>query len=205
MNKKITALLLAAALTTGVGAYGTYAYFSDEAKVSENVNITMGKLDIEADWSGLWNVTSVGSEAEKKIGSGTTIPGGPKSNDLDYQFVKPGDYFTRKVTIKNIGNLNADAYVEMNNPYSDIFDLEIVPVDTNKVGNIIDQNGVKKFDIGNMNGAKRWFECGDSATVEVKLTVKHLNNDWQEFETGDINVEEFVKVYAEQLGADQLK
>lgn len=202
MNKKITALLLAAALTVGVGSYGTYAYFTDEDKLSENVNITMGILDIESEWVGQWKVTSVGNEAEKKT---SLLPNIEFSDDLDYRFVKPGDYFTRKVTIKNVGNLNADAYVQVNNPYSDIFDLEVIPVNANKVGDIVDQNGVKKFDIGNMEGKKRIFQCYDSATVEIKLIVKNLNNDWQNFNTESINVDEVIKVYAEQLGAEQFK
>lgn len=184
MNKKITALLLAAALTTGVGAYGTYAYFTDTAQVKNNVNITMGTLDVQADWMEQnWNKISVGDEASLK---GTSYDG-----QLAYEYVKPGDIFTRKIKVQNIGNLRANVTAEVYNPYNNIFDLNV---------KLNGENQSTSFEIGEMDANGKM-----SQEITLELTVKDLNNEWQGANIGNIEADEFVKIYAEQLGADQFK
>lgn len=99
MNKKIVALALGAAITTGIGGFGTFAYFTDTQVVKDNISITMGTLKGEANWgAGEWMSYNTATEAVQT----QALDGLIVSN------VKPGDKFYRDMVVKNAGTLNAD-------------------------------------------------------------------------------------------------
>lgn len=117
MNKKIIALLLGAALTTGIGGFGTYAYFTDRAELSNKVNITMGELKSEVNWTdGAW-VPYLDSTEVKAVDNGQT---------LSYENVKPGDVFYRDFTITNAGTLEADTIIQLKKSMDENIKLSLV-------------------------------------------------------------------------------
>lgn len=193
MNKKITALLLAAALTVGVGSYGTYAWFTDQETVDDNVSITMGKLDIKADWAHLssWKATSDSTEANHKLAKG-----------LSFDNVKPGDTFERKMTVTNIGSLDADVTLGLSEKLEELSDKISVEIVDNeniilpgrwyKIGKLKAQNG--DVEEASLNKYSRDFT--------VKVTVKNLGNEYQDKDL--INeVLDFVIVDAIQTGVSK--
>lgn len=115
MNKRIMALILGAALTTGMGGYGTYAYFTDHQEVKDNVEIVFGKLDVEADWNkdGIYEWASISDVSESKIG------------EKDITNVKPGDKFTREIKVKNTGTLKGDLEINLNESFHEAFDVKM--------------------------------------------------------------------------------
>lgn len=98
-NKKQLPLLLLALLFITAAAYGTRAYFTDDASQEADIKLTLGNLDIE-------NVESkwvYKGEGNTTLGysDGTKIP-----NAEDIKNVQPGDSFKRTFKFINNGSLN---------------------------------------------------------------------------------------------------
>lgn len=104
MNKKLIALVLGAVITSGIGGFGTYAYFTDREAASESVSITMGTVDASVNWIGSgWTPFTNGTEAIEMM-----------TDDFGFTNVKPGDEFYREIEVVNTGSLKADTIVELN-------------------------------------------------------------------------------------------
>ncbi len=165
MTKKIMVLLLAAAITTGIGGFGTYAYLTDRDTLADDINITMGSVDVEAYWATdgdltNWVATSGATEALRD-GSG-----------LNFKNVKPGDTFEREVVIANYGTLKADITIEISGEIGKLLNVKLV--------NVTSQNG--NFAQEENNG--RWYENGVNpnggfirATVQVTVP-EDAGNEW---------------------------
>lgn len=194
MKKRIIALLMAAAITTGVGGFGTYAYFTSAAEVNSNVNIAMGTLDVNAQWgqepgqNPIWAVKSAGDEANLE-GAG---------DDLDFTNVKPGDVFYRDVTVSNDGTLAADTVIEAMDAFNtDGFEIDFQAIKMNEANagwleKTTDANGRERFEI-------RAMQPGEKYNVRVSMTVKEgLGNDWQAT-GGAVTANKFLHVSAHQI------
>lgn len=186
MNKKIVALLLAAALTTGLGGFGTYAYFTDTDVLKDNVNITMGNLDVKAYWAteeyrNKWVATSSATEVTSET-----------SSTLTFENVKPGDTFERVAVIANYGSLKADMTVQLNKNLPEGLEVELVNVDS--------QTGKVQVD---PNYPDRWYENavgpnGGFIIATVKVTVDpELGNDWMNH-VFKLDAQDFIVVGAHQ-------
>lgn len=180
MNKRILALLIAAAVTTGMGGFGTVAYLSDKAQVNDQISITMGTLDVEANWYDGWKQTA--NETSKVTES--TINGSSITN------VKPGEEFYRDVVIKNIGSLNASTEIILNEIYNNENLTVTCRLLTDKV-NIITVDPNKTF--------KGILSPG----VECKLRLKiKINSNVEENTVSEIlnaTTEEIFTVTAKQI------
>lgn len=184
---KIVSLLMAAAITTGVGGYGTYAYFTDSDSLKNEVNITMGKLDVKAYWAtdanaDSWRATSKVTEVVDKDGGKT----------LSFENVKPGDTFERDIIVANYGTLKADTTVEFNPKLVDGLKLEMV--------NFTSQHGHAQID---PNVPNRVYENGMEVRDFIKMTIRvtvptNAGNDWME-KLINTDAQEFVKVGAHQV------
>lgn len=105
MNKKILALVIGATLVTGMGGYGTVAYFTDKSSASSEINITMGTLDVNSEWKdSSWRLRPGNTEATITEGSFTNV--------------KPGDYFYRDVKVKNVGTLDSNTTITLKNGFN---------------------------------------------------------------------------------------
>lgn len=108
-KKKQLPLLLLALLFITAAAYGTRAYFTDDASQEADIKLTLGNLDIEnveSKWvyNGEGNTTLAYSD-------GTEI-----SNATDIKNVQPGDSFTRTFTFINNGSLNQNVTIDSDIP-----------------------------------------------------------------------------------------
>lgn len=189
MKKRIIALLMAAAITTGVGGFGTYAYFTSAAEVNSNVNIAMGTLDVNADWSDVqttkWVAQSAGNEA-------TATDDGA---NLDFTNVKPGDTFFRDVKVTNDGTLAADTAIILNDSfYGEGFEVDFhVSKDANGVDLVeTTADGKRRVEVQAM-------EPGAYYNVRVEVMVKEgLGNEWQGT-GGTFDANNFITVSAHQI------
>lgn len=157
MNKKIIALLMAAAITTGMGGFGTLAYFTDTEEVKNTVNITMGTLDVVTN-EGEWQVASAKGEAKR-----TAV-----KNDLMVENVKPGDIFYKDITVTNAGSLMSDTSINLNDTFNHGFEVRMSRLNAD----------------GQWESANRFeypaLESGKEVTVRLEVFVKtELGNDWQ--------------------------
>lgn len=95
-NRRYTMLLLAL-LFIGTATYGTYAYFTDSTSVNGNIQLKTGTVSL-----GQEN----GDNTEWKY-SGVNELISQKTSALAFTNVQPGDEFTKTVTVKYTGSLNA--------------------------------------------------------------------------------------------------
>lgn len=118
-KSKTVAYMLAATLLVGGTFAGTKALFTDNIDNVGELKISTGDVDIKVLDSSKWTIDrngvelKEGSNIEGDIGEEGFAP----SHDTNKQDVapetpfannlKPGDILTKKVTIKNIGTLNA--------------------------------------------------------------------------------------------------
>lgn len=187
MTKKLIALLMAAAVTTGVGGYGTYAYFTDSDSLTDSVNITMGTLDVKAYWA-----TDEGKDSWVATNPATEVTS-TSANTLTFENVKAGDTFERDVIVANYGSLKGDITVEVkkNLPYG--IDVELINV-TSQTGNIASDPNVPN----------RWYENGVGANggfirVTVKVTINsELGNEFIGKNIANLDTYEFITVGAHQ-------
>ncbi|MGG5460653.1 TasA family protein [Clostridium sp. B9] len=101
MKKKVLGMLLAGTLM--VGAVGSYAWFTDQAKVNADVKLTMGTLDVKViDANRGWTVDDETSEILNK------------DNKKAFKNVRPGDTFSRDFIVQNVGTLKQNVTVKLN-------------------------------------------------------------------------------------------
>lgn len=101
MKKKVIGMLLAGTLM--VGAIGSYAWFTDQAKVDSNIKLTMGTLDVEVkEHTDGWVVMDETSEIINKDAT------------KHFKNVRPGDVFQREFYINNTGTLKQNVTVKLN-------------------------------------------------------------------------------------------
>ncbi|MDU5111468.1 MAG: TasA family protein [Clostridium sp.] len=186
MNKKIAALLLAATLTTGLGSFGTYAYFTDNDTLTDNVNITMGNLKVDAYWA-----TDAGKDTWVATSNATEVTS-ETSSTLTFNNVKPGDTFERDVVVNNYGSLKADISVQLKKELPSGLTVELI--------NVVSQTGKVQVD---PNHPDRWYENAVGANggfirATVKVTVDPtLGNEWMD-KAFTLNANEFIVVGAHQ-------
>lgn len=109
MKKKVIGMLLAGTLM--VGAVGSYAWFTDQAKVNGDIKLTMGTLDVKViDSERGWTVEDETSEILNK------------DNRTAFKNVRPGDTFARDFLIQNVGTLKQNVTVKIN---PDLLNLEL--------------------------------------------------------------------------------
>lgn len=158
MNKKIIALLMAAAITTGMGGFGTLAYFTDTEVVKNDVNITMGTLDVVTT-EGEWQVASAKNEAQKTI----------VRNDLVVENVKPGDVFYKDITVTNAGTLLSDTSINLNPSFrGDAFEVRMSRLKEDGSWDISDRFEYPALGVG------------EEVTVRLEVFVNtELDNTWQ--------------------------
>lgn len=104
-NKKIAALLLAAALVVGSGTYGAYSYFTDRAETKANIEIKVGNLKVTSDSSSEWQYVPVGEKANDKINVSDLT-------ENEVSNIRPGDAFEKEIVIKNTGSLTQDLKIK---------------------------------------------------------------------------------------------
>lgn len=180
MNKKIIALLMAAAITTGMGGYGTMAYFTSQENVAEGINITMGALDVSAEWDQRFdNWIAVSANGEAKVEGG------------NFTNVKPGDYFYKDIIVSNDGTLKADTVITL----LDGFEEEGITTSMS----VSDDQG-NEIQLANANRADiRAMEVNAVYTVRVNIEVSDkLTNDAAQKVFNNVNAEDFIKVTSHQ-------
>ncbi|WMJ21943.1 SipW-dependent-type signal peptide-containing protein [Paludicola sp. MB14-C6] len=171
MNAKIIGLLVAAALVTGMGGFGTHAYFTDTDALTDQVNITMGKLDTAVFWAtdagkDQWVATSKATEVKSK-----------EAKTLSFENVKPGDTFERVATIANYGTLKGDITVAFNRQLAGLdnkaISVELVNVTSQTRKVAVDPNVTDRYYENGVAPNGGWIQ------VTVKITVnKEVGNDW---------------------------
>lgn len=182
MNKKILGLVLAAAMVTGVGGFGTMAALTSGDTVDETVNITLGSVTVDARWTeGEWAVNSVGNEAELQA---TDDGWGLSIKDLKAVNVKPGDTFTRNFMVANTGSLRSNMSLAVVDAIQGA-DITIELVNNNGADNVECQS--KNSTITNI-GARGVF-------IEYKMTVTVQDN----FEVFTEKLVDLINVSATQL------
>lgn len=197
MKKKILGLLLAAFITTGIGGFGTFAIFSGNAKYHDQVNITMGSLEVKAQQSaygGQWRKSDGKSEtkdtATESINKGNL-------QQLTFTNVKPGDEFVKTVQVSNYGTLKADTTVKLVNQYpSDALEVTVTPyVNYDKV--VITGDQINGFNMILPPHEKPEGWC-QGVLFEIKVKVKDVGNWWQN-KTIDLGNFEFLNVDYKQV------
>lgn len=99
-KNKTIAFMMAGALLVGGTFLGTKAYFTDKVEASNNLVISMGKLDLEVE-EGEWVYESTTHGKKEAIGPIGT-------NENLFNLVKPGDKFVKEVKISNYSDINTD-------------------------------------------------------------------------------------------------
>lgn len=179
MNKKIIALLLATALTTGMGGFGTYAYFFEKDEIGSNVNIAMGTLNTESNWTGYWTNESVGEEVSME----------EKAYDLNASNVKPGDIFKRTFSVSNVGTLKSNVKIKLMDTFAYGFDVEM---------KILSTRFEKDLEIVDNCIYVNEFEVQDNIQLELTVKVREdLDVSWMN--TGGHFIHNFIEVESEQL------
>lgn len=180
MNKKIIALLLGAALTTGIGGFGTYAYFTDRAELSDKVNITMGTLDTEVKWADNSSWIPY-SDATEVVDNG---------QGLSYTNVKPGDLFYRDFVITNAGTLKADTIIQLKESFNPNVKLSLVIFDQNDkmITRLSGENA--RHDIRAVESGvtyKARIEMEINKEIDNELLGKTINADAHNFMSVDVH------------------
>lgn len=188
MKKKIIALLMAAAMTTGLGGYGTYAYLSDQKTVNESVNLTLGKVSTMLEWKdpGLgenvqWHKVGANNESNKTEGN----------QNLDFTNVKPGDQFEIEFAFDNDGTLTTNNILAVNNSIEGL-DISVRKAvkggNVNKEKVVFYQDGTVKV---NKMSPSEYIVLDLVVTVNKDITASNL--------VISSNINDFVTVTAEQV------
>lgn len=101
-KNKIAALALSGALLVGATALGTFAYFNDTAKTSNNLVVTTGTLRLgseESDWY-VCDLSDGDSKNETDLKTESK-----KLDENKFENVRPGDTFKKYSKFKNNGTL----------------------------------------------------------------------------------------------------
>lgn len=182
MTKKIMALVLAAAITTGIGGFGTYAAFTDQHTLSNEVSITTGTLDVESYWAtdgiSSWKPVSTVTEVNEE-----------SANTLTFTNAKPGDRFQRDIIVYNAGTLEADTRIMINEEVSDKVNVKIVAVDGTET---VESDDTSRFVRAMKPNRAGWVRL----TVEVTVD-QGVENEWMnKVVAGDAH--DFIELSAHQ-------
>lgn len=161
-KKKIMGLALSGALLVGAASLGTYAYFTDVAQVDANLVIQTGTLKTEAQNNDVWKVVDGTGVNESEITN--------KNATNNFKNVRPGDWFEKTVTIKNVGTLKQKLIVEQSDIPGTIekyFNVDIKDLAAELEGKVLEPEG----------------QDGDSITVDIKAQLKpELANEYTDSE-----------------------
>ena len=190
-KNKTIAYALAATLLVGGTFAGTKALFSDEAKVTGELSISTGDVDI----------TTTGVEKDWKIVRNGDENNGP-SKEVTFDNLKVGDEITKQITVKNSGTLkaivdleaNSQAFKKLNLPKG----IEYTATFRDKEGNELKEGAV--------------MDSGSSAIVDFKIEVtgggKHNDKESLNSETQEetiINLNDSYTLDAVQQNPKQFK
>lgn len=154
MKKKVLGMLLAGTLM--IGAVGSYAWFTDQAKVNADVKLTMGTLDVKViDANRGWTVDDETSEILNK------------DNKKAFKNVRPGDTFSRDFIVQNVGTLKQNVTVKLNPALLDYEIKEGTGITVDDVFNLAFETELSPFAEGNK---KATFEL-DSVETSVKNEI----------------------------------
>lgn len=153
-KKKQLPLLLLALLFITAAAYGTRAYFSDDASQEADIKLTLGNLDIENDESE-WVYNGEGNSALD-----FTV-GAEIDNTSDIINVQPGDSFTRTFKFVNNGSLVQNVTLSHTLIEAAPYTLSVAdPIVKNSIGEVVVSES------GNYV-----LSAGDTLNVQVTLAV----------------------------------
>lgn len=99
-RRKLAIVALFLSLMFGASIYGTYAYFKSSAQISGNVTVTTGNIKVEALNTDAWKY--VPDQNNPDINGNGNFSG---QADLNVNNIRPGDAFTKTVTVRNAGSL----------------------------------------------------------------------------------------------------
>ncbi len=109
-NKKNKyALLLLALLLIGVASYGTYAYFTSSTNIASDITLSTGTVSLDKSVTSDWTYSSLKKSDNAKIDdtnadNNLTV----KASDSNaYSNLRPGDYYTKTVTVEYTGTVAA--------------------------------------------------------------------------------------------------
>lgn len=163
-NRNKLPLLLAALLTLSLIIYGSFAYFSDEAKQNADLEIELGNVNLQSIEDEGWKPFLGDNEDYSHITvnhSDTELPNTTKISNA-----RPGDRFTRDFIFKNSGTL--DAQIEINTNLGSYGLISVTVED------------IKKDDNSNMdvfqNNKIMPFSLEEGEQVTVTLGVEILSN-----------------------------
>ena len=156
-KNKTIAYALAATLLVGGTFAGTKALFSDEAKVTGELSISTGDVDI----------TTTGVENDWKIVRNGDENNGP-SKEVTFDNLKVGDEITKQITVKNSGTLKAIVDLEANSQAFKKLNLpKGIEYSATFAGEKITDEGY----------SKKIMQPGETQTIELKLNVNGVDND----------------------------
>lgn len=164
-KKKSLPLLLLALLMISVGAYGTRAYFSDSAEQNGDIKLVLGELSVSFD-AKEWKYTGDSEDIKivghkDKITQGTTV-----------ENVKPGDRFTREITLRNDGDLNQKVVV------TNLFDTSDTRYDLSIESNYLSSVKIKNPKLNESSPVlylKPNEEVKATITVEIPTELKQVD------------------------------
>jgi 2-keto-4-pentenoate hydratase/2-oxohepta-3-ene-1,7-dioic acid hydratase in catechol pathway len=160
-KKKQLPLLLLALLFITTAAYGTRAYFTDQASQNAGIKLTLGNLNLDSS-SIKWIYNGVNNALGTEVAPDTKII----SNPSNITNVQPGDVFTGTFKFENTGSLDQVVTITNDITEKDLFKVEISSPTI-----------IKKNDsTGSPVNEPYTLESGDFITVDVTLSVSTEGN-----------------------------
>jgi hypothetical protein len=149
-KKKQLPLLLLALLFITTAAYGTRAYFTDQATQNSNIKLTLGTLNIDSDdaswyYKGLGNST-LGYTPDMLIST------------EEISKVQPGDSFIKTFKFKNNGSLTQE--VKITNDFI-----------VNDEPFVVSVNNLKINDSNPVQSDYYTLTAGDTISIDVTISV----------------------------------
>lgn len=190
-KKKQLPLLLLALLFITAAAYGTRAYFTDNASQNANIKLTLGNLDIENDES-KWVYNGEGNST-LGLADGAEI-----DNASDIINVQPGDSFTRIFKFVNNGSLIQNVTLSHTLIELAPFTLLVAdPIVTDSNGEVVvSENGNYVLSAGNTLNVQVTLAVPTSVLGKFNDTDSNNYNNLQDYVLDNINT--VIKVEALQ-------
>ncbi|MDB8804734.1 hypothetical protein [Romboutsia sp. 1001216sp1] len=158
-KNKTIAFMMAGALLVGGTFLGTKAYFTDKVEASNNLVISMGKLDLEVE-EGEWIYESTIHGDKEAMGTK-----GPINQFIGN--VKPGDKFVKEVTISNYSDINTDLELTGGEP---VKGSELESVIANGFITIKDNRDEVLKELNN-NDSIQYENADKKATLRIEVQV----------------------------------